>query len=65
MSIRRMFLGLIVLATSACGSLDQIDRGDLNSPAMNLDAVIAGSLSPLSGLRGGATSSGGCSVCAH
>lgn len=62
---RGLFALLVLLAGTACQSLQDIDRSDLNSPTMNLSEGIASSLSPLSGLRSNANSTGGCSVCAH
>lgn len=56
---------LLLLAGTACQSLREIDRSDLNSPAMNLAEGFIAPLSPLSGLRSSTNSAGGCSVCAH
>ena len=58
---------LLVLATG-CSSLETLDRGRLNHPAMSFDRdrtpPRASYLAPLNGLQGLA-SGGGCSVCAH
>jgi hypothetical protein len=57
-------LGITLLA--GCSSLATVDRSLVSAPLMSFTKTDADLLAPHTGLRGSsASSSGGCTVCAH